>query len=135
MDKEAVPRGGGGARWEEQNPTKTMTDNKKPKLNPDNRPGALASPRAFSSPRPLLSSSWMQINLRFTVRIFESGISNGRSDLFRSAPRSRRSENVCEVRGDVSLVIVNLSPLSLRRLLCGEAPSMRRARAALYHFL
>lgn len=51
-----------------------------PNLRPDNRPvmnnQLLRLPEVPLSPHSFLSSSWLQINILFTVRIFESRISN-----------------------------------------------------------
>lgn len=77
----------------------------------------------FLSPHSLLSSSRIQINIHFTVRIFESRISNEEVTFLLAAAEPLQRECVWSP-GDVSLVIVNLSPLFLRRLLCGEQPSV-----------
>lgn len=60
----------------------------------------------------------------FTIRIFESGISNEEVTFLLSAAEPLQRECVWSP-GDVSLVIVNLSPLFLHQLLCGEQPSVR----------
>lgn len=130
MDKEAVTWGSSGRDakrkkdtgnqqgWWRTTKTQHSTLTTGPSLAPQSRN------EQFSSPRPLLSSPWMQIHIHFTVRIFECGTSNEEVTFLLGAAEPLQRECVWSP-GDVSPVIVNLSRLFLRRLLRGEQPSVR----------